>query len=203
MLIIARTYLFITWAVIAVIIATILLMVLRLIVIQADFNPFGKIAITTRRLTDPIVAPIRRALVGFGADPKYSPLVTIFVAVLLGYFMLQLVRSIANTVLGILVSVQSGQLIPIIGYILYGMLGLYSLLIFIRIIFSWAMISYSNRVMRFLVNTTEPLLGPLRRVVPTLGMWDISPIFAFLIILLLQQAVAVTLLSGMSTNLVG
>jgi YggT family protein len=200
MQIISRTYLFITWAVIAVIIATILLMVIRLIVIQADFNPFGWIAITTRRLTDPIIAPIRRAMVGFGFDPKYSPLVTILITVLLGYFMLQLVRSIANTLLGVLLSVQSSQIVPIFGYILYGMLSLYLLLIFIRIIFSWAMISYSNRVMRFLINATEPLLGPLRRIVPPLGMWDISPIVAFIIIWLFQQAIAFTLLQRMATD---
>jgi YggT family protein len=200
MQIISRAYLFITWAVIAVIIATIVLMVLRLIVIQADFNPFGWIALTTRRLTDPLVAPIRRALLGFGVDPKFSPLVTILITILLGYFMLQLVRSIANTLLGVLLSIQSSQVVPIFGYILYGMLSLYLLLIFIRIIFSWAMVSYSNRVMRFLVNTTEPLLGPLRRIVPPLGMWDISPIVAFIIIWLFQQAIAGTLLHRMTTD---
>ena len=202
MQIISRAYLFITWAVITVIIAMILLMVLRLIVIQADFNPFGWIAITTRRLTDPIVAPIRRALVGFGVDPKFSPLVTILITILLGYFTLQLVRSIANTLLGVLVSVQSRQVVPIFGYVLYGMLSLYLLLIFIRIIFSWAMISYSNRIMRFLVNTTEPLLGPLRRIVPPLGMWDISPIVALIIIWLFQQAIVGTLLHRMATDFI-
>src|SRR4030095_7721862 len=158
MLIIIRTYMFVTWVVIAIIIATILLMVLRLIVIQADFNPFGKIALTTRRLTDPIVAPIRGGLVGFGIDPKYSPLVTILITILLGWFVLQLTGSIANTILGILFSIKNQAVVPIFGYVLYGMVNLYWLLIFIRIIFSWAMISYSNRLMRFLVNTTAPLL---------------------------------------------
>jgi YggT family protein len=62
------------------------------------------------------------------------------------------------------------------------------------------MVSYSNRVMRFLVNTTEPLLGPLRRIVPPLGMWDISPIVAFIIIWLFQQAIAGTLLHRMTTD---
>jgi YggT family protein len=50
--------------------------------------------------------------------------------------------------------------------------------------------------MRFLVKTTEPLLGPLRRIVPPLGMLDISPIVAFLILWLFQQAIAGTLLRG-------
>jgi len=75
-------------------------------------------------------------------------------------------------------------------------LSFYSLLIFIRIIFSWGMASYSNRLMRLVVNATEPLLGPLRRIVPTVGMFDISPIVAFLIVWVFQAAVAGTLLRG-------
>jgi YggT family protein len=133
---------------------------------------------------------------GFGVDPKYAPLVTILLTVLLGWFLLQLVSSVANTVAGVLYCLGKGAVVPIIGYVLYGMLGLYSLLIFIRIIFSWVMLSYSNRVMRFLVNTTEPLLGPLRRMVPPVGTFDISPIVAFIIVWLFQAAIRGTLLSG-------
>jgi YggT family protein len=65
-----------------------------------------------------------------------------------------------------------------------------------RIIFSWGRLSYVNRVMRFLINVTDPLLTPLRQVIPPLGMFDISPIVAFIIIWLLQQAIVVTLLRG-------
>ena len=38
------------------------------------------------------------------------------------------------------------------------------------------MLSYTNRVMRFLIDVTEPLLGPLRRMIPPLGWVDISPL---------------------------
>jgi YggT family protein len=58
------------------------------------------------------------------------------------------------------------------------------------------MLSYSNRIMRFLVDVTEPLLGPLRRVVPLLGRFDISPIVALLILWIFQAAVVGTLLRG-------
>jgi YggT family protein len=50
--------------------------------------------------------------------------------------------------------------------------------------------------MRFLVNTTEPLLGPLRRMVPPVGTFDISPIVAFIIVWLFQAAIRGTLLHG-------
>ena len=86
---------------------------------------------------------------GFGVDPKYAPLVTILITILLGWFVLQLVANVANTVAGVLLSSQQAALGPLVGYVLYGLLALYSLLIFIRIVFSWVMVSHSNRVMRF------------------------------------------------------
>jgi YggT family protein len=50
--------------------------------------------------------------------------------------------------------------------------------------------------MRFLIRITEPLLGPLRRTIPPVGRFDISPLVALLIIYILQQVVAGTLLKG-------
>ncbi|MDQ2921127.1 MAG: YggT family protein [Acidobacteriota bacterium] len=197
MIILGRIYWFANWAVIAAIVAIIVLVLLRWIANQADLNPFGWSSLTIRRLTDPFIGPIRRALMGFGVDPKYAPLVTILLAILLGWFALQLVSSISNTLAGILFSLRNHAGLPIIGYVLYGLVSLYILLIFIRIIFSWGMARYSNRVMRFLVNATEPMLGPLRRLVPLVGTFDISPIVAFIILWLLQGAIAGTLLRGM------
>ncbi len=196
MLIISRIYLFLSWAVTLLILGIIILVILRLIANQVDLNPFGSVSITLRRLTDPLITPVKRILINLSVDPKYAPLVTILIAILLGWFVLQLVANVANTIAGILLSSQRGALAPLVGYVLYGMLAFYSLLIFIRIIFSWVMVSYSNRVMRFLVNTTEPLMGPLRRIVPPVGRFDISPIVAFIIIWIFQTAVAGTLLRG-------
>jgi len=197
MIIIGKIYWFINWAVIAGIVAIIAVVLLRVLANQADLNPFGWSSLTIRRLTDPFIGPVRRALMGFGVDPKFAPLITILMAVLLGWFALQLVSTLTNTLAGIVVSLRSHAGGATIGYVLYGLVSLYILLIFIRIIFSWVMVSYSNRLMRWLVNTTEPMLGPLRRIVPLVGAFDISPIVAFIILWLLQAAIAGTLLRGM------
>lgn len=196
MIILGRVYWFINWAVIAVIVSIIVVVLLRLIANYADLNPFSRTAMTIRHLTDPIIGPVRRALMGFGVDPKYAPLVTILIAILLGWFSLQLVSSIANTLAGVLLSLSKHAVVPIIGYLLYGLISFYSLMIFIRIIFSWVLAGHSNRLMRFLVDATEPLLGPLRRIVPAVGTFDISPIVAFIILWLFQGAIAGTLLRG-------
>ncbi len=196
MLIIARTVWFVTAAVEVIIAAVILLMIVRLIADAMDLNPFAWSARTIRRLSDGLVMPVRAGLRGFGADPKFAPLVVMLISILLGYFVLLLVSAIAVTVAGVIDGVQIGAFFWVLGFILYGLLAIYSLLVLIRVLFSWAMLSYSNRLMRFLIDVTEPLLGPLRRVVPPLGRFDISPIVAWLILLLLQSAVAGTLLRG-------
>lgn len=200
MLIISRTFLFLNWAISAIIVGVILLMVLRLVADGLDLNPFGWMSRTIRRLTDGLVIPVRGALRNFGVDPKFAPLVVILIVILLGYFLLQLMATIATTILGVLTSAQSGALISVLGFILYGLLSIYILLIIIRIVFSWGMVSYTNRIMRFLVDVTEPLLGPLRRIIPPLGWIDISPIVAFLILWLFQAAIAGTLLRGATVH---
>jgi YggT family protein len=200
MLIISRVYWFLNWAIIAAIMSVVGLIILRVIANYADLNPFGWAAITIRRLTDPFIMPVRRGLIGLGVDPKYSPFVAILISILLGWFVMQLLFSIVNTIGGVLFALNRAAIVALVGYLLYGFLSLYSLLIFIRIIFSWVMVSYSNRVMRFLVKATEPLLGPLRRIVPPLGVFDISPIIAFIIVWLFQRAIEGTLLKGLQVQ---
>jgi len=196
MQIISRSFLFLTWAVEAAIVAIVVLMILRLIANAADLNPFTWASRTIRRLSDAFVMPARRALIGLGVDPKFAPLVVILIAILLGWFFLWLTEEVAATLIGLIVSFKAANPIMGLGYIIYGALSVYLVFIFMRIVFSWGMVSYKNRLMRFLVNTTEPLLGPLRRIIPPLGIMDISPIFAFIIIWLFQRAIMGTLLRG-------
>lgn len=197
MIVLERIFWFIEAAFIAFVVGIIILMIVRMIVDKADLNPFGFTHRSVRRLSDDFVIPVRGALREFRADPKFAPLVVILIAVLLGYVTLQLLYTIERVVLGVLLNAGSGNFIAVLGTILYGLLSIYILLIFIRVIFSIARVSYTNRIMRFLVNITEPLLGPLRRMIPPVGMMDISPIVAFIILWLLQAAVAGTLMGGM------
>jgi YggT family protein len=196
MLVISRTLLFISWAVQAVILAIVVLMILRMIADAKDLNPFGWTSITLRRLTDGFVVPVRGTLRQVGIEPKFAPLVVILVSIVLGFFLVQLVTTIAMTVEGVIFTAARGAITSLVGFILYGLITFYSLLILMRIVFSWAMISYGNRLMRFLVDATEPLLGPLRRMIPPLGRFDISPLVAFFILWLLQAAIMGTLLRG-------
>ena len=196
MFVIARSYLFFTWAIQAIIVAIVALMILRLIADAADLNPFAWTSRTLRSFTDGLVMPVRGALRNVGVDPKFAPLVVILVSILLGYFLVQIVGAIATTLDGVVSGLRTGAIVSVVGFILSGLISLYILFIFMRVIFSWGMISYHNRVMRFLVNVTEPMLGPLRHMIPPVARMDISPLVAILILWLFQAAIAGTLLRG-------
>jgi YggT family protein len=186
-------YLFIWYAVVAVIITVIVLMLLRLVLNYADVNPFSKPALFVRRFSDPLVDPVRRGLARAGLDPKIAPIGTILIAILLGYFALQLVGTFLSTIIGVISSLERGAMVSLIGHLLFGLLALLSLLIFMRIVFSWGAGS-TNRALRFLIRVTEPVLGPFRRIIPPLGMFDISPIVVLLLIRLFQEAIQGTLI---------
>jgi YggT family protein len=196
MLILDRVFWLVNSAVTVAIVVIVALMLLRLIVNLANPNPFGWTSQTIRRLTDPLIGPIRRALVRAGVDPKYSPLIAILATILLGWFALQIVSAVTTTLDGIIRSLISHAMRPFMGYLLNGLLSLYILLIFLRVICSWVNVSYSHRWMRLLVSATEPLLAPLRRAIPLVGGFDVSPIVALLIVQVLQRVVAGMLIGG-------
>ena len=56
-----------------------------------------------------------------------------------------------------------------------------------RALVSWLPIDRYNPIIRILDQITEPILAPLRRVVPPLGMMDITPIVALILLMILQR----------------
>jgi len=193
-MILQRIYWLINSAVVMVIVVTVVLVLLRFIANLADLNPFGWAARTIRRITDPLILPVRRPLVRAGVDPKYAPLVTILITIFLGWCLLQFVGAATGILDGMIRSIAARAIVPFIGFVIYGLLSFYTLLIFARVICSWVSVSYSKRWMRFLVNATEPLLGPLRRILPIMGGFDFSPIIAWLILEIMKQVVFATLI---------
>jgi YggT family protein len=74
-----------------------------------------------------------------------------------------------------------------IGMTLDLFLTVLSFAILANAILSWLPIDrYNNPLIRILDQIVEPILAPLRRIVPPLGMMDITPIVALIIIQVLQ-----------------
>ncbi len=69
-------------------------------------------------------------------------------------------------------------------------------LILVRAIISWVNPDPYNPIVQFLYKATEPILSPIRRILPGRLSWgiDISPIIAFLAIIFLKSFLVKTLL---------
>ena len=61
------------------------------------------------------------------------------------------------------------------------------LAILVRVILSWFPVDQSNPIVRIVWEITEPVLAPFRRVIPRIGMFDLSPLAAWLVISFLAQ----------------
>ena len=87
-----------------------------------------------------------------------------------------------------------GNVILGIAKVLGVVLNIYMWIIIIRALLSWVNPDPYNPIVQFLTRFTEPVLRPLRKLVPTwkLGV-DLSPLIAILIIYFLEIAVVDTL----------
>ena len=67
-------------------------------------------------------------------------------------------------------------------YILYKLVDIYSWALIIYILMSWFPNARETGIGMFLARICEPFLEPFRRIIPSLGMIDISPIIAILVL---------------------
>jgi len=63
------------------------------------------------------------------------------------------------------------------------------LVVVARVVISWVNPTYQGPVARFLFETTEPLLAPIRRVIPSKGTVDFSPLVLLLALGFLVQLI--------------
>jgi YggT family protein len=135
-------------------------------------RPPASIAQFTFTLTDWLVRPLRRILPGVGGYDWAS---------LIGAFLVVLV---ASTVL--LLAGWSGQavllyaLLRFLNWIIYGFMGL----LIIEVIFSW--INPHAPLAPFVHALNDPLLRPLRRMIPPVGGLDLSVLVALILLQIVQ-----------------
>lgn len=82
-----------------------------------------------------------------------------------------------------------GNIILGLAQVLDIVLSSYKWIIIIRALISWVNPDPYNPIVQFLVRVTEPVLRPLRKLVPTWKMGiDLSPLIAILICIFLEYA---------------
>ena len=57
-----------------------------------------------------------------------------------------------------------------------------TLLILVRVVVSWVSPGNTNTLTNILFQVTEPILGPLRRIIPRAGMLDFTPLVAVILL---------------------
>jgi len=77
----------------------------------------------------------------------------------------------------------------IVRWLIVSVLNLYSLVLLARVIASWIDPLAYAPISRLLVRLTEPLLTPIRRLLPRTGPVDLSPLLLFLLLALLSRLV--------------
>ena len=130
------------------------------------------------QLSDWLVKPLRRVVPGVGGY-DWASLIGAFLVVLLA---LAIDLSLAG---GLTVQNVIGlSLLRLLEWILYGFMGL----ILIEAIFSW--VNPDAPLAPFIRALTNPLLQPLRRVIPMVGNIDLSPLVALVLLQIAQRVMA-------------
>ena len=146
--------------------------------LRADFrNPLAQGIL---RLTSPIVIPVRRVVPSFGRLDTATVLVAFIIQYLSVLLLLLIMGQAADIPVIALTAIVKLVVLSI---------NLFVYAIFIRIILSWISQGGYNPATAIIATLTEPVLRPFRRLIPPLGGFDISPIFA--IILLLAATIVV------------
>jgi YggT family protein len=67
----------------------------------------------------------------------------------------------------------------------------FQLVLLARVLMTWIPnLDYRNPIVRFLINVTEPILEPVRRLLPSTGGMDFSPLVVFIVIALFSQVLS-------------
>lgn len=159
-----------------------LIILLRFILqlVRADFyNPLSQFTV---RATQPLLKPVRRIIPGFGG----VDLAALVLAVLVQLALMMVVV--------VLLGASIAGLFPAL--LIWALLGVASLFLkvfffalIVSVILSWVAPQTHNPAAELVNQICEPLLAPFRRILPSLGGLDLSPIFAFIVINLLDRFV--------------
>ena len=143
---------------------------------RADsYNPISQFLI---KVTQPLLKPIRRFIPSIGK---------VDTATIIAILLIQMLTTAA------LVALQGYSIPNPLDLLIWAVLGtlgmlinIYFIAILASIIISWVAPGSYNPLILLLHQLTEPVMAPFRKIVPAMGGLDLSPIFVFLTINVLQ-----------------
>lgn len=151
-------------------------------------NPFGSLARFFRESVEPLMAPVERQIVRAGGLPSSAPWWSLAVVVLGGIVFLSLFDFVRGQIAAFHFASQGGSR-SVVRMLIQWTFALLRIALIVRVVCSWIRVSPYSRWVRWAFTLSEPILRPLRQIVPTLGMIDITPIVAYLLLSLLESFV--------------
>lgn len=150
-------------------------------------GPFTPIARFSRRWLSPLFAPMDRVVVRAGGRPSNSPWWAVVAVAVGGLLLIALTQFLRGIAVEVSIGVDTPSELPRI--LINWAFEILKLALLIRVLSSWfAGLRYS-RWIAWTYPLTEWMLAPLRRVIPTIGMIDVTPIAAYFLIIIVQGLV--------------
>ena len=152
-------------------------------------NPFNRAARFFRGSVEPLMAPIERTIVRAGGSPSTAPMWAIAAFAVFGIALVSVLEFLGGVFYQLIVASQQPSQIPLL--LLSWAFAILKLALMVRVLSSWFPISPYSKWIRWSYLLTDWLINPLRRVIPSIGMIDITPIIAWFLISLIQRFFAI------------
>lgn len=149
-------------------------------------SPFNAVARFCRSTVDPFISPIERRVVRAGGTPASAPLWALAAVVIGGILLLTFLDFIRLGVARSMIASQGGSA-GIFHLLVSWTFTILKIALLVRVISSWLPISPYSPWVRWSYLLSEPILAPLRRIVPNLGGLDITPILAYFLLNLVES----------------
>ena len=178
-----------------------LMLLLRFLlqIARADFyNPMSQAIV---RFTDPVVRPLRALIPGYRGIDFATLVAALLVQVAAIYGLIAFYGATSPPLSSIITWAFVGNLLFVINIYYYAIIG--------SIIMSFIMMFSGNPrphpMLNLIGQLTEPVMGPIRSIIPPMGGLDFSPIVIFLGIQLLQKFIYTTfgITTGMAAGILG
>ena len=151
-------------------------------------SPFGAVARFTRQRIDPLFKPAEKRLLLMGGQPAHAPWWTLAAVVVGGLVLISLLQFVAGELRTMRAAASFGVR-GIVILLVTWTFAVVKLAIIARVVSSWVGGSRYTKWWRWAFAITDPFMEPLRRVLPTFGPIDVSPIVAYFGVVLLQSLV--------------
>lgn len=150
-------------------------------------SPFSSVARFFRSRIDPLIAPVERLVLRAGGKPAAAAWWAFLALVVLGILLISLLQLVGGLLTQVVMVSYDPRRLPLL--ILGWAFSILRLALIVRVIASWLPVSPRAWWLRWSFVLTEWMLAPLRRLIPRIGMIDITPLVAWFALSLIQGAI--------------